>query len=81
MVGYCDKCRKEVKTKIISRQETFAVYGEDITVAAQVLVCAQCGEEIFCEELDSATLNKAYDEYRRKYKLLPDQSVNGKYTK
>lgn len=71
---YCDVCGKEVETKIITRQETFKVCGEDITIDAQVFVCAECGEELFCEELDSATLVNAYNEYRRKHKfLLPDE--------
>lgn len=74
MMEYCDACGKEVETRIISRQETFNVCGEDITIEAQVLVCAECGEELFCEELDSATLVNAYNEYRRKHKLLlPDE--------
>lgn len=74
MMEYCDACGKEVETKIISRQETFNVCGEDITIEAQVMVCAECGEELFCEELDSATLVNAYNEYRRKHKLLlPDE--------
>lgn len=74
MMEYCDVCGKEVETKIITRQETFKVCGEDITIDAQVLVCAECGEELFCEELDSATLVNAYNEYRRKHKLLlPDE--------
>lgn len=70
MMEYCDACGKEVETKIITRQETLKVCGEDITIDAQILVCAQCGEELFCEELDSATLVNAYNEYRRKHKLL-----------
>ena len=74
MMEYCEVCGKEVETKIIIRQETFKVCGEDITIDAQVLVCAECGEELFCEELDSATLVNAYNEYRRKHKLLlPDE--------
>lgn len=74
MMEYCDVCGKEVETKIITRKETYKVCGEDITINAQVLVCAECGEELFCEELDSATLVNAYNEYRRKHKLLlPDE--------
>ena len=74
MMEYCDACGKEVEAKIISRQEIYNVSREDNTVEAQVLVCAECGEELFCEELDSATLVNAYNEYRRKHKLLlPDE--------
>ena len=74
MMEYCDTCGKEVETKIITRPETFKVCGEEVTVEAQILVCAECGEELFCEELDSATLVNAYNEYRRRHKLLlPDE--------
>ena len=74
MMEYCDVCGKEVETKITTRQETFKVCGEDITIDTQILVCTECGEELFCEELDSATLVNAYNEYRRKHKLLlPDE--------
>lgn len=75
MKGYCDTCGKEVETKIINRQETFNVCGERITVDAQILVCTECGEELFCEELDSATLINAYNEYRRKHKLLLPEEI------
>ena len=70
MIEYCETCKKEVKTKIISRQETFNVCGENITVEAQILVCDKCGEELFCEELDSTTLVNAYNKYRKNHKLL-----------
>ena len=56
MMDYCEVCGREVETKIITQKEIFNVCGEDIEVDAQVMVCAECGEELFNEELDSATL-------------------------
>ena len=70
MKKYCDKCKKEVSTKIINKIEKYDVCGESIEVEAKILVCAKCGEEFFCEELDNATLVEAYNEYRRRHKLL-----------
>lgn len=70
MKKYCEECGKEVETKVISKKEIYKVLGEDIEVQAQVLVCADCGEEFYCEELDNATLINAYNEYRKKHKLL-----------
>lgn len=75
MMNYCEVCQKEVETKIITRKEIFNVCGEDIEVDAQVMVCADCGEEFFNEELDSATLICAYNEYRRKHKLLLPEEI------
>lgn len=77
MMDYCEECGKEVETKIITKKEVFNVCGEAIEVDAQVLVCAECGEELFNEELDSATLICAYNEYRRKHKLLLPEEIKG----
>lgn len=77
MMEYCDVCGKEVETQVITRQETYNVCGEEIMVNAQVMVCAECGEELFNEELDSATLIKAYNEYRRRHKLLLQSCLIG----
>lgn len=75
MMDYCEVCEKEVETKVITRKETFNVCGEDIEVNAQIMVCADCGEELFNEELDSKTLVCAYNEYRRKHKLLFPEEI------
>ena len=70
MKRYCEMCGEEVETRVITKQEVYTVLGEDITVEAQVLVCADCYEELYCEELDHATLTAAYNTYRRRHKLL-----------
>ncbi len=70
MRRFCEECGKEVETRVVTKQESYSVCGENIDVDAEVLICAECGEEFFCEELDGKTLNNAYDKYRRKHKLL-----------
>ncbi|MCR4647914.1 MAG: DUF4065 domain-containing protein [Lachnospiraceae bacterium] len=75
MKKYCEKCGKEVNTKIITQKEIYDVCGEPIEVEAKILVCEKCGEEFFCEELDNATLVEAYNEYRRRHKLLFPEEI------
>ena len=75
MKKYCEECGREVETKIIRKKESYDVCGEQIEVEAQVLVCAECGEEFYCEELDNATLVTAYNEYRRRHKLLLPEEI------
>ena len=75
MKKYCEECGREVETRIINKKETYDVCGEPIEVDAQLLVCAECGEELFCEELDNATLVNAYNNYRRKHKLLLPEEI------
>ncbi len=76
-MDYCEVCGKEVGTKIVSRKETFRVCGEPIEIEAEVMVCAECGEALFNEELDSASLISAYNEYRRRHKLLLPEEIRG----
>ena len=37
MRKYCEECGKEVETKIITKKETYEVYGEQIEVNARIL--------------------------------------------
>ena len=45
MKKYCEECGKEVGTKVVFKKETYDVCGEPIEVDAQILVCAEGGEE------------------------------------
>ncbi len=75
MKKYCEECGREVETKVITKRESYDVCGESVEVDAQILVCAECGEEFYCEELDNATLIRAYNEYRRRHKLLLPEEI------
>ena len=73
-MAYCEFCGKEVKTKIITKKETFYVREDAFEINAKVMVCAECGEEIFNEKLDTETLISVYDKYRKSHNLLfPDE--------
>ena len=75
MVRFCEECGKEINTKVISKNEIYRINDEKVEVEAKVLVCAKCGEEFFCEELDQETLVAAYNIYRRKHKLLLPEEI------
>lgn len=51
MRKYCEECGREVEPKVITKKEIYDVYGEPIEVDAQVLVCAECGEDFFVKNL------------------------------
>ncbi len=61
---------QEDQTRIVTREETFPVKGEPITILASVRVCDKCGEDVYDRELDSASLLKAYDVYRSIHGLI-----------
>lgn len=68
MRRYCDYCHDEEDVKIIDKDEVYPVYGDEIPVKAQVMVCMHCGNELYSRELDSQTLKKVYDIYRKKHR-------------
>lgn len=65
---YCEKCNKEAETKIITKEEAYTVFGEKIKVEAKILTCAECNEELYCEELDNITLTNVKNEYNKRKK-------------
>lgn len=75
MKKYCEECGREIEAKIVIKKENYEVCGESIEVDARVLTCEECGEEFYCEELDNETLVTAYNEYRRRHKLLMAEDI------
>lgn len=75
MIKYYDNCRKLVDTELVSKNESFDVFDETISIKSDVLICKECKEELFDEELDNATLINVFNEYRRKYNLLFPEEI------
>lgn len=75
MKKYCEECGNEVNTTIVTKKETYVVCGDSIEVDAKVMVCADCGENFYCEDLDNETLLGAYNEYRRRHRLLMPEEI------
>ncbi|WP_061214853.1 type II TA system antitoxin MqsA family protein [Syntrophomonas wolfei] len=73
--AYCPVCQKTVPVKPIQKTETYSVRGLDVTIDAMVLACAMCGEDIFDAELDNANLSKAYEVYRKQFKVLSSEDI------
>lgn len=74
MKGFCACCNQEVELKVIMRNETYPVKGENIEISAQVCVCSKCGEELWSPVFDDNNLRNAYDKYRlNKGLLLPSE--------
>ncbi|MBR5964542.1 MAG: DUF4065 domain-containing protein [Treponema sp.] len=75
MKCFCEKCNSMTDYDVKTVDESYPVYGEQITIKASVAVCKTCGSIIFNEELDSANLLLAYDAYRNKHKLLTAKQI------
>ena len=67
---YCAHCNKMADGRIVSKEEVFNVKGDNIKINASVVLCNECKEEVFVEEIDEKNLEAAYIEYRKMHSLL-----------
>ena len=74
-VRICPECGKKVQTEVRELQETYPVKGEPTTVNAKVRFCYECGESILDMDLDKDNLLMAFNEYRKKHKLLLPEEI------
>ena len=72
---YCENCHGERETHTVTKELVFNVKGESIPVIGDVLLCNDCGEELFDEELDSQTLDASYTTYRQRHDLLQPAQI------
>jgi hypothetical protein len=58
----CDKGHQLVErhTTVIERQETFPVRDVSVTITTTVRICQQCGADVYDQELDARSLDRAY---------------------
>ena len=75
MKYYCPNCENECMTKIIVKDETLKVRGQEITIKIKVRICEQCKEEILDRELDNENLKLFYDEYKKINNLLTTTEI------
>ena len=61
--------------EIITREETYPVYGEETTILANVKVCKDCGRSIFDYKLDDENLKKAFVKYKKNHSLLTSSEI------
>lgn len=72
---FCPNCKKECSYSVKQEEETYPVKGEDITILADISYCANCGEQIWNEQMDEQNLLKAYDFYRKNHNLLSSTEI------
>ncbi|MTI95924.1 MAG: DUF4065 domain-containing protein [Firmicutes bacterium] len=74
-VYYCPECDQDSDTRVEEQQEVYAVRGENIDLETAVRICNRCNTPIFDEELDELTIQKVYDKYRKRHKLLSPKEI------
>ena len=72
---FYNQYEKEVETQITNKKGKYTIYGDNIFVDTQFLICTQCGRDLYDWELDSKTLTKAYQVYRKEHKLLSPNKI------
>jgi hypothetical protein len=72
---FCCECDEYRPYEIVRSIQVFKICGEEITIHDDTAICSTCKNELFCEELDNATLNMVYDEFSRRHDLKDRQEM------
>ena len=72
---FCPNCEDYRNAHPITRDETYTVRGEVITVPVETMTCSECGESIGNDEQDRNILNAVHEEYRRRVDLLTPERI------
>jgi len=76
MIKFCPNCNKECESIIDVREETYHIVDEDITLPkVSVVVCKECGNDIWDDDVDDSTLIRAYHQYNQTHLDDPITSV------
>lgn len=75
MRSFCPTCLAEREVKHATKPETYTVRGERVGIAAKLLVCEECGNEVFDMTLDETNVRQAYAAYRRSHGLLTPKEI------
>jgi len=72
---FCPKCNTERQCTTVLRIESYPTRGDEIEIESNVLICSECGEDIFDKKLDSENIKKIYSAYREKHGLLSPDDI------
>lgn len=72
---YANNACPHSRVELISKEETYSVKGQPITIEAQVPFCVDCKKEVFIPKYDDSNLKKAYDIYRNQHHLLSSEAI------
>lgn len=75
MTGFCPHCEKERELTASRRVVEYEVRGERIEVQVPHLSCSVCGEKFEPPDEAHDPLEAAYDEYRRRHKLIQPDDI------
>ncbi len=79
--SFCEYCMKEIEYKIHKVNRTSILNGEEFNYSAREAICNNCGNAIFDSILCDYNLNKLYEEYKKKYKIISITTIKHILTK
>ena len=68
---FCEKCRDDVGYIVSEKQLEGNIKGEKYSYMGKEAHCAQCGSEIYVDEINDYNLKALYDSYRIRNDIVP----------
>lgn len=75
MKYYCEKCEKEMETRVQQVNQDFQVKEQMVNSTIRVRICEVCGEEVWDEVLERENERRVFSAYRKKVGLLQPEEI------
>lgn len=75
MKYYCEKCQKEMETRVQQVNQDFQVKDQKVNSTIRVRICEVCGEEVWDEIIERENEKSVFSAYRKKVGLLQPEEI------
>ncbi|QOV18826.1 DUF4065 domain-containing protein [Blautia liquoris] len=69
-IVFCEECRNDVSYTVIEKQMTGTIKDEKYIYMGKEAHCAECGSEVYVDEINDYNLRALYDQYRKKHDII-----------
>ena len=78
MIGnrtFCEECRKDVPFKVVEKQMSDVLKGEQYEYSGEATICIDCGSEVYVAEIEDNNLKALYDAYRKQHSIISLENI------
>lgn len=68
--GFCEECRDDVSFKVVEKELKGVIKEKTYCYIGKVAYCAECGAEIYMNEINDYNLEALYSEYRKENGII-----------
>ena len=72
---FCEECRKDVPFKVVEKQMSGVLKGEQYEYLGEAAICTDCESDVYVAEIEDNNLKALYDAYRKRYSIISLENI------